>query len=305
MRNTIFTILILLSFVTFSCRKEAVNKPADAITVTGQMASHETLKTQFINPSVNWQAGIDQIGFYSDRAYTTAPGVYAANVPYTAQTTSPTSVFTGDATVYWDGTLNVHNFYAYYPYAPGTPSVTAIPISLPSVQAQVGTSTSHIGALDFEVATPLALTPNPGNNPLAAFSYNHAFTILKFDLTCASDNILSSIVLTSEAPAISLSTGSTIDITQTPPAAGAPYNITTAPGGDPLKVTLFTNMSVTSSTASAYMVILPGNASGKTFMIEYNSAAGKTFRVFKAGINFERGKVYTITQAIPTGVGGW
>jgi len=54
------------------------------------------------------------------------------------------------------------------------------------------------------------------------------------------------------------------------------------------------------------MLILPGNHAGtNNFTIDFTSADAKTYTLIKNGINFERGKVYTITVDIPTGAGGW
>jgi hypothetical protein len=231
-------------------------------------------------------------------------------VPYTAQATNTSSDFTSATTIYYDGTLNAHHFYAYYPYVSGSFLSTAVPVSLPSAQAQVGISTTHIGALDFEVAKPLSLTPDyNGSNPVVNFSFNHLFTILKFDLTCSTENYLTSIeVTTSGLPALSLNTGSTIDITQTEPAAGESYLFNEAPGGTPLKVTLYANLHITTTPASAYLLILPGDASARTITMKFTSASSKTFTLTKTGKKFERGKIYTITQNIPTvdsGSGNW
>jgi hypothetical protein len=99
MKKTLATILILHLFVMISCHKEAVNNSVNAIKVTAQDAFDGTLKTAFVNQMVNWQAGTDHIGLYGDRAYTTAPGVYAANVDYTAQSSGTTSTFSGSTAV--------------------------------------------------------------------------------------------------------------------------------------------------------------------------------------------------------------
>jgi len=306
MKNTILTTLFLLSVVMISCQKEAITNSSNVVKVTVRDASDKSLKTAFINPSVKWLGGIDEIGFFSDRAYTTAPGVFATNVDYTAQSTGTISTFSSSTPVYWDGTANVHDFGAYYPYAPGALDYTAIPISLPALQAQVGSSTTHIGALDFEVATPIGLTPVPGANPSVDFTFNHVFTILKFDLTCVNTNTLASISLTSSSgPNISLNTGSTIDISQYPtPAAGVPYAISSAGGTQ--TVTLYANLLVSSTVASAYMLILPGDQSSNIFTIVFTSSSAKTFTVTKPGKVFGRGNVYTVTQDIPVGgANGW
>jgi hypothetical protein len=309
MKNILLYSLFLLPLLMLSCKKEAVNNPENAIKVTAQVSSDGTLKTAFTAPtSVTWIAATDKFGLYSDRAYTGTLGNAATNVNYTAVSTGATSTFSSATTVYWDGTLNVHNFYAYYPYTASAPAKTAVPISLPAAQTQSAATTNHIGALDFEVATPLALTPVPGNNPLVAFTFNHLFTILKFDITCNNNNTLTSISLTkTSAPNVSLNTGSTIDITQATPAAGVPYTLSAAGGGTPLNVTLTANLPITTTPASAYMLILPGNHTGtNNFTIGFTNGSAKTYNLPKNGINFERGKVYTITVDIPTtGAGHW
>jgi len=350
MKNIILTALFLLPFVMISCQKEAIHNNPIAIEVTGQGASYKTLKTAFINPSVNRIAGDnpikatgqgasdkslktlfinptvswipgDLIGVYSDRAYTTydlwlfPTGSPASNVaygPYGLTEYGPIMRFGSNSEVYWDGTTNIHHFYAYYPYAlyPYGQPWTAVPISLRADQFQNRYFTADdIGHLDFEVASVLALTPVVGGiNPVVAFSFNHVFTLLKFDLTCSNANNLMQISLTkTAAPNVSLNTGSTIDISQPTPAVGVPYVITEASGGTPLNVTLTANMDLTSTIASAYMMILPGNHTGSAnFTITFTSSGFKNFTIIKDGINFERGKVYTITQDIPVGgANGW
>jgi hypothetical protein len=307
MKNIIVTALFLLPFVMMSCHKEAINNNnniANLVKVTAQGASDGTLKTAIINSSVDWVGTADHVGFYSDRAYTTAPNVIATNVDYFAQTSGHSVVLTSLTPVYWDGTATDHGFAAYYPYVASAPDYQAVPITLPSNQSQPDATTGHIGALDFTIATPMMLTPVPGANPTVNFTFNHVFSILKFDLTCTAARTLNSISVTSSAMPISLNPGTTIDITQSP-AAGVPYTLSPATGG--LNVTLNTSLALSPSTvASAYMVILPGNATASTFTIVYTSSTGATVQVSnKPGMIFERGKVYTIQQTIPSGFGGF
>jgi hypothetical protein len=308
MKNILLTALFLIPFVLISCKKEKVDNSANLVKVTAQNGSAAALRTAIINSSVDWIAGADHIGFYSDLAYTGTPGNPATNVDYTAQTSANISVLSSTTPVYWDGASTVHNFYAYYPYATGTEAFTEVPITLSPEQTQVGGTTDHIGALDFTVATPVTLTSaDPGgSNPTVDFKFNHVFSILKFDLTCTAARTLKSISVTSDGSSIALDpeTTNTIDITQDTPETGVPYDISYSgvPG-----VTLQTNLDLSpTAVASAYMLILPGEASdGDTFTIVYTSSTGATYPVTKAGINFERGKVYTIQQTIPSGLGGF
>ncbi len=257
MKNIILSALFLLPFVIISCQKEAANNPSIAFKITGHDASDGTLKTAFINPEVNWQAGTDHIGVFCNINVTTP---YATNVEYTAVSSGATSDFSSSSPIYWNGTTDEHDFGAYYPYVSGTFPFTAVPISLPAAQTQVGATTDHIGPLDFTVATPNAYDGVPGSNPTINFSFNHVFTILKFDITCANAHTLTQISVTKDAaPNLSLNTGSTIDISTYP--VPALYTITEAAGGTPLNVTLTADLSITSTVASAYMVILPGDHS--------------------------------------------
>jgi hypothetical protein len=308
MKNILLTVIFLLPFAMMSCKKEQVNNSANLVKVTAQNGSAEALKTAIINSSVDWIAGADHIGFYSDLAYTGTPGNPATNVDYSAQTSANISILSSSTPVYWDGASTVHNFYAYYPYASGTAASTEVPITLWPVQTQVGGTTDHIGALDFTVATPVSLTSaDPGGtNPTVNFHFNHVFSILKFDLTCTANRTLKSISVTSDGSSIALDSTniSTIDITQTLPDPGVQYNINYYGVPD---VTLKTNLDLSpTAVASAYMVIFPGEANdGDTFTIVYTSSTGATYPVTKTGINFERGKVYTVQQTIPSGLGGF
>ena len=313
MKNIIFTILALIIILAISCQKENIkndNNSANAIKITAQTVTDNSLRTAFINPSVNWIAGVDHIGLYSNRAYTDEPGNYASNVDYTAVSTGTISTFTSTTPVYWDGTNNEHDFGAYYPYVAGTFPFTAVPICLPSSQTQDGATTDHIGPLDFEVATPIGIFPGTGEggtNPTVGFNFNHVFTILKFDITCSNAHTLTQISVTKDvAPNISLNTGSTIDISTYP--TPALYTITEASGGTPLNVTLTLSptLPISSTIASAYMLILPGNHTGTgNFTIDFKNENNTTYTLHKDGINFERGKVYTVTVDIPVGAGGW
>ena len=165
MKNII--ILFFLSFAIVSCQKEAVNNKANMIKIVGQYESDQTLKTVFINPGVNWIGGVDQIGLFSDLAIT-APGVIATNIPFTAQTTGTSSLFTSTTPVYFNGTSTPHSFSAIYPFKSGgtfpTNAWTAVPISLPAVQTQdAADPKAHIGPLDVMIAKTI-LTPVPRRN---------------------------------------------------------------------------------------------------------------------------------------------
>jgi len=308
MKNILLTAIFLLPFVMMSCQKEAINNSANLVKVTAQGASDGTLKTAIIGSSVDWVGTADHVGFFSDRAYTTATNVIATDVDYSAQTSGHNVILTSSTPVYWDGTTTPHGFAAYYPYVPGVTDYMAVPIRLPSIQSQPDASTGHIGALDFTVATPMMLTPVPGANPTVNFTFNHVFSILRFDLKCDGPRTLKSITVTTNGYDIAMdsTTTNTIDIAQSVPDPLVPsffYSLSYTGVGE---VTLKTNLALSGTVASAYIVVLPmGDTTGDTFTIVFTSSTGATFQVTKPGINFERGKVYTVQQTIPIGLGGF
>jgi len=287
---TAFSILFGLLVLASSCKKETnpadVTQTSSKISVTGQDAGIG-LKSTLSGLTVNWVIGTDKMGLYSAEA-----GSNGTNAEYTAASTGATSSFTGAMT--W-GT-GAHTFYAYYPWKSGSEVVTAVPISLLASQTQTGNTSDHIGPLDFTVASATASPGTVGQPVDVNLSFKHVFTLLEFDLKLASgsDTPLSSIELYSTDANILLTSG-TINLTQSPTGDNS-YTIGTPVGTN--KVTLnVSGCTLTSgSVTKAYMMILPGNQVGSTssdMTIKITSVAGVTV-VVKPGINFVRGKRYTI-----------
>jgi uncharacterized protein (TIGR02145 family) len=288
-RFTIFSILLGLLVLVSACKKEstpeAVTQSGSKILVTGQDAGIG-LKSTLSGLSVNWVAG-DKIGLYCAQANSNP-----TNAEYTTAVAGATSSFTGAMT--W-GSVVTHYFYAYYPWVTGSAASTVVPISLSATQTQSGYTSTHIGALDFTVATATA-SPGTSNDPVNVnLNYNHVFTLLEFDLQLASGSStnLSSIELYSSDANLSLSSG-TIDLTQASPTGDNPYTIV-SPSGTKKVVLNVSGCTLSSASAiKAYMMILPGSqltASGMTIKVISNT--GETI-IVKTGINFVRGKRYTI-----------
>ena len=293
--------LFVFAIAISSCSKEdSATKPTEQnqsqglIKVTGEDANAAT-KTALNGVVTSWVATTDKVGIYSPQASATSGGnAGVTNGVFTAITSTASSAFTG--AMYWKGT-GVHNFYAYYPYSAlaGTNSA-AVPVTLVASQTQIGTTSTHIGALDFMVATPT--TGSGANNALSSginFKYNHLFTILDFSLKMASGTAtLTKLELFSMDNNLSLTSG-TVNLTSAPPAENVPYTIADAQGTK--QVSLTTSLSLNTTTAThAYMMILPGNQSTtQSVTIKLTNSEGKVTSITKTGADFKRGNKYTVS----------
>ena len=249
----------------------------------------------------SWVASTDQIGIFSPQALPSLGGEAPANnIAYTAQTTGTGSTFTGS--MYW-GTGN-HHFYAYYPNNSGyTGNQTAVPISLPSAQTQsAANSSAHIGALDFLVAAPVegVIPPAPGAiAQVVGFTFKHVFTILEFQIK--GSGTLSQVSLSGANP---LTCAGTINITQSAPAAGSPYSITTTSTSKYVTVTLGSGAPLNSGTAiSVYMMIMPGVQSENLQIGVKIDGNWKEMSKAQPAGGFVRGKKYVVT--LNTADAGW
>ncbi|TVR75542.1 MAG: hypothetical protein EA408_00205, partial [Marinilabiliales bacterium] len=223
-----------------------------------------------------------------------APGV--VNTEFTAQTSAKSSEFTGE--MYW-GTGD-HDFYAYYPYAQGSETSDAVPVSLASEQTQSGGDNSdHIGDLDFMVATPVeGIDPGDEGDETSGinFRYNHVFTLLEFRIINGhyiyQVRLSGDIMLSSPEPG-------TIDLTQATPSVGAAYDIDWPAEGTSNEVILtLTNPVNTTSdyetTPSIYAMVLPRTGEGD-IIIAISTVTGSRFVVKETpGGGFDRGKKYVV-----------
>jgi len=292
-RFTAFSILFGLLVLVSACKKEtkptaAATQTGSKIMVTGQDAG-AGLKSTINGLTVNW-AVADKIGLYCAQA-----GSYGTNAEYTTGSAGAKSDFTGLMT--W-GASGTHNLYAYYPWKSGSDAVTAVPISLPASQSQSGNNSDHIGLLDFTVASATASPGAAGQLVDVNLNFNHVFTLLEFDLQLAagqSATDLSKIELYSTDANISLTSG-TINLTQALPTGDNSYTIVSPVGTKKVTLSVSSGCTLTSgSVTNAYMMILPGNQAVTTsnMTIKITTTAGVTV-VVKDGINFVRGKRYTI-----------
>ncbi|MEI6680591.1 MAG: FISUMP domain-containing protein [Mariniphaga sp.] len=291
-RFTIFSIIFGLLVLVIACKKEtnpaAAPQTGSKISVTGQDAA-AGLKSTLSGLTVNWVANTDMIGLYCSQAASNG-----TNAAYTAITTGAASSFTGAMT--W-GTYT-HDFYAYYPWVAGSNASTAVPITLSATQEQTGNNYDHIGALDFTVARASASPGTSGQPVDVNLNFKHVFTLLEFDLQLASgqnSTDLSSIELYSTDAKLSLNYGR-INLTQTAPTGDNPYTIDAVGGTKKVALNVSGCTLTSGSVTQAYMMILAGNQVGSTssdMTIKITSVAGVTV-VVKTGINFVRGKRYTI-----------
>jgi len=263
-------IALAFVFIFSSCEKQSLNENEDKPTneITSQLikisgdGNVDATKTTLNGLVTSWVAGTDKVGIYSTQARTAAGGAGSAvvNAEFTAVTSAAVSDFTG--TMYW-GTANTsHTFYAYYPYAPGSHSVTAIPISLPANQTQsAANSTAHIGALDFLIAIPTSVTSPDNqdlvnNNTEVKLRYKHLFTVIEFQIK-GSGNLKEISLEGNKSFAFS---GATVDITQASPDAGVAYSIAAISGASTKVTTTLTSpatLTATNADTKVYMVINP------------------------------------------------
>ena len=286
--------ILLFSLLTTTCKKETdpatIPQTGSKISFTGQDESAGLKSTTLSGLNVNWAAN-DRIGIYCAQATS-----FGTNTLYAAATAGAKSSFTRGKMTWGSGT---HYFYAYYPYFGGPNPQAAsnlVPISLSATQTQSGNTSTHIGPLDFTVATATASPGTSGQLVNVDLSFKHVFTLLEFDLQLASGGsatTLSSIELYSTDANLSLTSG-TIDLTQTP-ATDVPYTIGSSPAGTKNVILNVSGCTLTSgSVTKAYMMILPGSRlSASGMSIQVISDAGEAI-IVKTGINFVRGKRYTI-----------
>ena len=313
MRNLIKTlsVVLIITAINGCTLQEAPDPPTGggAITITAQTVQEQDVtnvpgtKTTLSGDEgleTHWVATTDKIGIFSPQARTTEGGDPPVNnAEFTAQTSAKSSNFTG--TMFWGADGN-HDFYAYYPRNPEfTGERTVVPVSLASAQSQSeGGNSAHIGALDYMVATPLTVARGGAVN----LTFNHVFVMIEFQITGSDSGSLSAVRLSGDDSDNPLACAGTIDLTQSAPAAGSPYSITTPSTSKYVTVTLGTAAPLSSETAtSVYMMILPG-AQSKNLQIGVKIEGNWTdiSKAQPAG-GFVRGKKYVV--ALNTEGDGW
>ncbi len=308
--TSILSIILILSVA--SCSKEksesGVNGvSSEKIRITGADAN-TTTKTTLNGLVTSWIQTTDKVGIYSSQSRTATGGMGSSiiNTQFTAASSGVSSSFNG--TMFWGAASTSHTFYAYYPYATGSPAATAVPVTLPSAQTQSSAnSNAHVGALDFMVATPVTVTSPANTNAIANqvnLKYNHLFTVLEFQIKQSSGNgTITKVKLTAPTTNLSLTSG-TINITQSTPGEGVAYTIAGGTGSKEITLTITGGVTPTAdyaTTPKIYMVILPGDFSAESMTIglEYQNS-GFFESTFKTGKAFERGKKYIVQMDVPT-----
>lgn len=293
-----FLILATLGILLFSCIKdEPITELVDDGTVMFVGEDYQpATKTTLNGLQTEWVANTDKVGLFSPQAskeFGGAPGV--VNEPLTAQSSGARSQFSGS--VYWN--TGEHTFYSYYPYAAGTPPHTAVPVSLPASQTQsAGNNMNHLSALDFLVAKPhTAKYPGLSEAPATvSLRYNHLFCIIEFQIKRSSGSgAIKKVRLRGSEP-LAFESG-TINLSQSDPGAGVQY-IIDGMTNTSKSVTVVLDATINpgnvdySVAPKVYMVVLPGKHTGDVNIgFEINNVY---YEVAKSGIEFKRGKKYTV-----------
>ena len=290
-------IIFLFISMLFSCiKEEPIQELVDDGTIIFIGNDYQpATKTTLNGLQTEWVADTDKVGLFSPQASKTiggTPGV--VNEPLTALSSGARSQFSGS--VYWN--TGEHTFYSYYPYATGTPSHTAVPVSLPANQTQsAGNNMNHLSALDFLVAKPYtAKYPGvSGGGAAISLRYNHVFTVLEFKIRRNSGTgSITKLKLRGVLP-IAFESG-TINLAQELPSQGNSYIINEISDySSEVVLSLETPITPTNdfnTTPMAYMVILPWNTpNAMTLVLEID---GELKEIVKSGVSFQRGKKYTI-----------
>jgi len=263
------------------------------------------LKTTLHDNVTWWTATTDKTGIYSPeaRTATSAGGTLGiVNDEYIADNTAASTSFTATIPMFWGVANTIHNFYAYYPYNANAPvplpAAATVPVGLLSTQSQlVVNDFTHIGALDFLVATPIAVI-SPANTGQTSHTYvhlvyNHLFSIVEFDIK--GSGTIGGVRLTGTDLALA---GAIIDIKQVTPTPGVAYTL--ADEGSKASAVIVNLATATTLTATAtdtkvYMVIYPGFAG--TCSIEFLNGGTWKKLVSKQAPSggFLRGQKYVVT----------
>lgn len=259
------------------------------------------LKTTLHDNVTWWTATTDKTGIYSPeaRTATSAGGTLGIiNDEYIADNTAASTPFTASIPMFWGVANTIHNFYAYYPYVGGSSEAATVPVGLLSTQSQlVKNNFDHIGALDFLVATPIAVTSpantNQTSHDYVHLVYNHLFSIVEFNI--AGSGTIDGIRLSGTDLALA---GALIDIKQSTPTPGVAYTLAN-PGSkaSAVIVNLATaaTLTTTATDTKVYMVIYPGYAGSCNIeFLNGGTWKGTISKQAPAG-GFLRGQKYVVT----------
>jgi len=276
--------------------KSALNSNSDFVADAGSL-----LKTTLHDNVTWWTAITDRTGIYSTEARTAtgAGGTLGiVNDEYKADNTGASSTFTATIPMFWGVASTIHNFYAYYPYLGGSDVAASVPVGLLSTQSQlVANDFTQIGALDFLVATPIAVISPANTNQTSStyvhLVYNHLFTIVEFDIS--GSGTIGGVRLSGTDLALA---GALIDIKQVTPLAGVAYTLAnpgSKTGAVIVNLATAATLTATATDTKVYMVIYPGYAGPCT--IEFlNGGTWKNLVAKQAPAGgFLRGQKYVVT----------
>jgi len=284
----------------------ALNVKSDFVADAGS-----TLKTTINGIATSWTALTDKTGIYSTeaRTATSAGGTLGiVNDEYIADNTGLSSTFTATIPMFWGVANTIHNFYAYYPYNANAPvplpAAATVPVGLLSTQSQlVVNDFTHIGALDFLVATPIAVISPANTNQTTSgltagsgivhLTYNHLFTIVEFDIS--GSGTIGAVRLTGTDLALA---GAIIDIKQVTPTPGVAYTL--ADQGSKASAVIVNLATATTLTATAtdtkvYMVIYPGYAGDCSIEFKNGGIWKNLVSKHAPAGGFLRGQKYVVT----------
>jgi len=210
--------------------------------------------------------------------------------------------------MYWGATSTDHNFYAYYPYLGGSSAAGAVPVALGSTQIQsAANNDTHIGALDFLVATPI-LVRSPATLGVTSHTYvhlvyNHVFSIVEFNISGSGN--LKGIRLRGTDLALA---GAEIDIKQSTPLAGVPYSLSlqgSKASAVIVNLTAVAPLTPTATDTKVYMVIYPGigGACFVEFTVDGTNWKNAVSKTAPSG-GFLRGQKYVVTVDAGTVLAG-
>ncbi|MDP3452221.1 MAG: ice-binding family protein [Bacteroidales bacterium] len=294
-----FAALFFTSCVREDIPGDAVQQEGELINISGAYTSPQT-KTTLNGLVTSWES-TDKVGIYCAQAKNPGGVVGVKNAEFTAITQTVSTFF--DGTIFWGA--GVHQFYSYYPYnaANSSKEATEIPITLPSIQSQAGSTYSHIGDIDFLVSTPKSFNPlTQGAATPVDLVYNHVFSMIEFKVLIPQGTTkFNKIEITTSAAANLSLTSGIIDLTQVKPEGDAVYAVTgaTGLGSSTLNITgdcIITNDPATS--AGAMLMVIPGNHTGGAFTVNAYTDLGVT-TVIRDGINIKRNNKYNLTIIIP------
>lgn len=180
---------------------------------------------------------------------------------------------------------NNYSYAAYYPFSMDNYKnpYTALPITYLGQSQSANNSTAGLGAYDYMVAT--ASMPESGS---VAFNFQHINSVLYIQLTTPDAATFTKLTLSAEEAIFT--TEATVDIS----------NGTLTPTGTSKYLTLdLGNISVEAGgTLSAWMLVAPADANGKTMKATLTTSENKGYSAEIGGKTFEKGKVYKLTGTL-------